>query len=113
MSVAFDHLADDYAALLHDPIREKFAPGSRFFHERKLLLLREFFQRRGQDTHALRWLDAGCGQGELLRLGRPHFADVCGCDPSASMLDRAADLPVRLQTAVACLPYADEAFDLV
>ena len=33
MSTEFDRFAKHYSELLHDPIRERFAPGSQFFHE--------------------------------------------------------------------------------
>ena len=37
-----------------------------FFHRRKGDLIRRFFRRRGVATSGLRYLDVGCGKGELL-----------------------------------------------
>src|SRR4051794_7302300 len=93
----FDQFAPSYADLLHDPIRDRFAPDSRFFAERKWILIRDFFRRSGRETHPLAWLDVGCGQGDLLRQGRSFFATVAGCDPSERMLETCEDLHVRRQ----------------
>ena len=67
----FDRFAGDYPALLHDPIREKFATTNRFFFERKVQVIRRFFRRIGIESQELDWLDVGCGQGEALRLVKP------------------------------------------
>jgi SAM-dependent methyltransferase len=109
----FDAYARDYAALLHDPIREKFAPGSRFFFERKLQIICDFHRRLKVNTHQLRWLDVGCGRGDLLRLGRPLFASSVGCDLSAGMLEFCRDLEVRQQPSINRIPWNDAAFDFV
>src|SRR3972149_5991419 len=81
-----DLYAGDYVELIRDPIRDRFAATNRFFFERKLQVIRGFYNRQDVDTRTLRWLDIGCGQGELLRMGRPLFASATGCDPSAGML---------------------------
>src|SRR5438045_1060614 len=47
MPAEFDQYAAQYRALLRDPIREKFAPGSQFFMQRKWELLESFLRRRG------------------------------------------------------------------
>ena len=109
----FDDYADDYAALIRDPIRDQFASGGRFFFERKIHVIRDFFRWAGIDTHALAWLDVGCGQGDLLRLGKPHFKSAAGCDPSNGMLKACPDLNVRHQPVPEALPYDDQSFDFV
>lgn len=113
MPTEFDRYAAQYRALLRDPIRERFAPGSAFFAQRKWELLQAFLERRGVPIQSARWLDVGCGQGELLRLGKPFFAEVAGCDLSREMLSAAADLNVTLQPAPDRLPYASGQFHLV
>jgi len=113
MPTEFDHYAANYQSLVHDPIRHRFAPGSAFFFERKWILLAAFLKRRGLRTENAAWLDAGCGQGELLRLGKPGFGHVAGCDVSSEMLSAARDLNVSVQPAPDRLPYPDGEFDLV
>src|SRR5436190_10498910 len=110
---AFDEYARDYAALIQDPIRDKFAPRPQFFFERKIEIIREFFRRSGTPTERLAWLDIGCGQGELLRLGRRHFQSAMGCDPSNRMLDACRDLEARHQSSMESLPFDDAAFDFI
>jgi ubiquinone/menaquinone biosynthesis C-methylase UbiE len=109
----FDDYAGDYAALIHDPIREKFAAGSRFFFERKIQIIRGFFERTGIDMQGVSWLDIGCGQGDLLRLGRQYFKSTAGCDPSQGMLKSCQDLDVHHQHSMESLPFADASFDFI
>jgi SAM-dependent methyltransferase len=113
MPTEFDHYAAGYRDLLRDPIRDRFAPRPAFFMERKWMLLREFLRRRGVRTENWRWLDVGCGQGDLLRLGKPFFAEAAGCDLSGEMLAGARELNVRLQQAPDALPYAAGEFEMV
>jgi SAM-dependent methyltransferase len=109
----FDSFAQNYADQLRDPLRERFSgPSSQFFFERKLEVILDFYARRNLATDSLRWLDVGCGQGDLLRLGKPHFACAVGCDPSAGMLESCADLDVRHQP-VDSLPFDARSFDFV
>src|SRR6266581_3287102 len=93
----FNAYAHDYAELVRDPIREKFAATNRFFFERKLQVIRGFYKRLRADMRKLDWLDVGCGQGDLLRLGRRDFKSAAGCDPSEGMLQSCSDLNVRTQ----------------
>lgn len=109
----FDSYAAEYTTLVRDPIREKFASSNRFFFERKLHVIRDFYRRRGTDLRTQHWLDVGCGQGDLLRLGQSEFASAYGCDPSAGMLDSCRDLQVRQQHTVDSLPFEDHSFDLI
>lgn len=113
MPTEFDGYAAGYRELLRDPIRDRFAPGSAFFMQRKWLLLRQFLGNRGVPPDTGRWLDVGCGQGDLLRLGKAFFRESAGCDLSSEMLAEAKDLNVRLQPAPDALPYGAGEFDLV
>jgi ubiquinone/menaquinone biosynthesis C-methylase UbiE len=109
----FDRYAGAYKALSTDPIRERFAPGSSFFHKRKWLLLAEFMERTGMHPEKSAWLDVGCGQGDLLRLGMDRFSAVAGCDPSTRMLADCKGLKVTPQAEPTQLPFPDQTFDLV
>src|SRR5262245_29713223 len=102
----FDSYAQNYAELIRDPLREKFTASDRFFAERKIQVIRQFYESRGLNMRGLRWLDVGCGQGELLRLGKPHFAAATGTDLSAKMLEACADLDVHQQLSPDSLPFA-------
>jgi SAM-dependent methyltransferase len=109
----FDQYAKQYAKLLDDPIRTRFAPGSGFFFERKRELLVQQLGKIGIDPGNAAWLDVGCGAGELLRLGSPHFATAVGCDVSTEMLKACTGLNVTPQTDPAKLPFPDASFDVV
>jgi SAM-dependent methyltransferase len=113
METGFDKYAQKYSDLLQDPIRDRFAPGSTFFFRRKVDLIRDFYRRRGLDTRSVAWLDAGCGQGNLLRLGKEHFAEACGCDPSVSMLQACEGLNTQHQDSPDVLPFDKDRFELV
>ena len=56
--VEFDGYADQYAALIRDPIRDIFAANSRFFFERKIHVIRNFYEPAGVNTQELSWLDS-------------------------------------------------------
>src|SRR5215471_1335787 len=109
----FDRYAGDYDALLRDPLRDRFVAEKSFFIKRKLEVILSFFRSLHTDTHELAWLDVGCGRGELLRLGRPYFGKVAGCDPSAGMLESCDDLNVSHQPEMNVLPFSDDSFDFV
>jgi SAM-dependent methyltransferase len=109
----FDRYAQDYDALLRDPLRDGFAGEKTFFVERKLDVILKFLTSHKQDPRSLRWLDVGCGQGDLLRMGKSFFASVAGCDPSTRMLEACSGLDVSHQPDVASLPFADASFDFV
>lgn len=113
MPTEFDHYAANYRELTRNPIRDRFADGSAFFFERKWILLEAFLKRRGVRGENAQWLDVGCGKGELLRLGKPFFAEAAGCDLSSEMLAGAQDQNVILQESPDRLPYTDGRFDLV
>ena len=112
MPAEFDRYAAEYDELLRDPIRDGFSGGARFFHERKWDLIQEFFNRRKRDTTRLRWLDVGCGKGELLALGASRFERVVGCDPAREM-SAGAQVETVYQPDAARLPFAAGEFDFV
>ena len=113
MPPEFDSYAREYSELLRDPLRDRFATSPLFFHQRKWSVIQEFFESRGRSMHEASWLDIGCGQGELLRLGQSAFARVAGCDLSQEMLKASEGLEVRLQTTPISLPFDSESFDFV
>jgi SAM-dependent methyltransferase len=114
----FDNLSASYEELLADPIRDKFTgANSEFFHVRKRDLIRSYFKRHGIDSRNLRYLDVGCGKGELLQLLREDFQQVSGCDPSSGMLEAgklaASGIATRVQSDPGKLPFEPEGFDFV
>jgi SAM-dependent methyltransferase len=98
--------------LLRHPLRDWFAPSADYFARRKLAVIQAFFARQTVATRDLRWLDVGCGQGDLVCLGRGEFGEIAGCDPSPEMLLACGDLPVRVQAAADEIPYPRGTFDL-
>jgi SAM-dependent methyltransferase len=109
----FNAYANNYAELIRDPIRDSFAAGNRFFFDRKLQIIRDFFDKLGVTTQKLDWLDVGCGQGDLLRLGQMYFKSSAGCDPSEGMLESCSDMNVRTQASMLSLPFESQSFDLL
>lgn len=111
MAPEFDKYAGEYSKLLADPLRDRFADET-FFHERKLVLMREYFRPRGWNPERRTWVDVGCGRGELLKLGRADFGTAMGCDVSPEMLAGCDGLEVRRQVQDDVLPFADGFADL-
>jgi SAM-dependent methyltransferase len=110
----FDRYSGSYEELLKDPIRDRFTgSGQQFFHVRKRDLIREHFSGLGVDTRALRYLDIGCGKGELLSLLRNDFCEVAGCDPSPGMLSSSQGVETRVQENAGQIPFQDAVFDFV
>jgi SAM-dependent methyltransferase len=109
----FDQIASSFEELRRDPIHDFFNTSTRFFYERKLLLIEAFFRSRRQSTASLSWLDVGCGRGDLLRLGAAGFGSVTGCDVSAEMIKGCRDLEVRQQSDASALPFPEEYADFV
>jgi SAM-dependent methyltransferase len=106
----FDRYAAQYSTLLADPLRDWFAD-KRFFHQRKLWLIREFFRQRGLPTGNSSWVDIGCGQGDLLKLGMAHFGSAAGCDVSPGMMAGCQGLSIRAQVQDEILPFPDRSVD--
>ena len=109
----FDAYAPSYAELLDDPARNRFAQDPLHFHRRKWLLIKRLLNRAGVDVATQRWLDVGCGRGELLGLAGREFAQAIGCDPSAGMLSSQASIEVRKQPSPTELPFANGSVDFV
>jgi SAM-dependent methyltransferase len=109
----FDQYAPAYAKLLDDPLRNRFARDPLHFHRRKWQLIQSLLQRAGTAPKAFRWLDVGCGQGELLSLAGSAFASAAGCDPSPGMLAPQAAYETRVQSSLTELPFATASVDFV
>lgn len=109
----FDQYSADYSDLLNDPVREKFARDPLYFHQRKIELLMEMLAEQNENPAAMSWLDVGCGQGDLLRLGSGLFAEVVGCDPASTMLPAQEDVRVVVQPSLDKLPFDDHSMHLV
>jgi SAM-dependent methyltransferase len=109
----FDRYADNYSELVRDPVRDRFAPDSRFFCERKLQLIEDVLRRLGLSAERMTWVDIGCGTGDLLKLGAAKFGHASGCDVSVKMLEQCGPLPVHHQREPDRLPFADGYADFV
>jgi SAM-dependent methyltransferase len=109
----FDHYAPSYAELLDDPLRNRFAKDPLHFHRRKWLLIEKLLQRAGATPGTQRWLDVGCGRGELLEIAGSHFAQAIGCDPSAGMLSSHPSFKTYEQPSLVELPFEDSSVDFV
>jgi SAM-dependent methyltransferase len=115
MSAEFDRFSKDYESLATDPVRTSFGGGSsEFFNTRKMDLLLRFLKRRDMQPSEMSWLDVGCGQGTLLKLGGGNFRECYGCDLSEGMLSAASyDIEVRHQIAATSIPFDSSTIDLV
>ena len=113
MNPEFDEYAHEYSDLLRDPIRDGFVTDPRFFHQRKWMLIRNFFARHKTDLTRLQWLDVGCGRGELLELAGSHFDRAVGCDPSVRMMETCRTNEVYEQPSPVELPFPNSSFDFV
>lgn len=109
----FDQFAQAYAELLDDPIRNQFTRDPLHFHRRKWFLIERLLMRAGLIPSQMRWLDVGCGQGDLLALCGSNFAHAQGCDPSAAMLASNAPFGKTKQPSLVGLPFADNSVDFV
>jgi SAM-dependent methyltransferase len=109
----FDQYADAYSELLDDPIRNRFARDPLHFHRRKWILIRRLLRRAGIAPGTQRWLDVGCGRGELLELAGASFAQAMGCDPSAGMLSSSGPFKRYKQPSLVELPFGNASVDFV
>lgn len=112
-SPEFEQYASSYDELLDDPLRNRFANGPVHFHWRKWLLINKLLKRARLALGAQRWLDVGCGRGELLQLAGSNFAQATGCDPSAGMLSSNVSFKAIEQPTPVELPFDDRSFDFV
>ena len=109
----FDQYAPSYIDLLDDPVRNRFARDPLHFHRRKWILIEELLRGAGVDLQGLKWLDVGCGRGELLELAGLNFEQAVGCDPSSSMLPLNASFTMYRQPSLVELPFTDNSVDFV
>jgi SAM-dependent methyltransferase len=112
-SSKFDAYASSYEEMLRDPLRVTFTRSDQFFFVRKIQVIREFYNKMGVNTSDLDWLDAGCGQGDLLRVGHRYFKSATGCDPSEGMLQSCSEFEVKHQVTEDQLPFEDSSFDFI
>lgn len=112
-SPEFDSYASSYAEMIDDPLRNRFARDPLHFHRRKCLVIDRMLKRAGIDPGTRRWLDVGCGQGDLLQLAGSRFAQATGCDPSAGMLSSDVRFKRLQQPSPVELPFPDQSFDFV
>jgi SAM-dependent methyltransferase len=109
----FDQYAHFYTELIDDPIRNRFAHDPLHFHRRKWYLIDRLLKRTGVDATTKRWLDVGCGRGELLELAGSNFAQAIGCDPSTGMLSLGESFQMLEQSSLVELPFEDSSVDFV
>lgn len=109
----FDQYAPSYSLLLQDLLRSRFAQDPLHFHRRKWLVIQSTLKRAGLDPSKRRWLDVGCGQGELLKIAGGNFAEAIGCDPSAGMIAPSNPFRVEHQPSATELPFENASFDFV
>ena len=106
----FDEYAHSYTQLLEDSMRKRFTQDPLYFHKRKWMLLEKLLLTVGRDPGTMKWLDVGCGQGDLLRLAGDRFAHAMGCDPSGGMLK--SDSPLEMLRQISPPKYHARAHSL-
>jgi SAM-dependent methyltransferase len=99
--------------LINDPLRNRFTRDPIHFHRRKWILIERLLRDAGRAPEEMKWLDVGCGRGELLELAGKNFLQVTGCDPSAAMLSSSPLFKSYQQPSLVELPFADGSFDFV
>lgn len=109
----FDQYAASYSKLLNDRLRNRFVEDPLHFHRRKWFLIQSILRRAGLKASAQRWLDVGCGQGELLEIAGRNFAQALGCDPSAGMIAPSKSFRVEQQRSSTELPFKTASVDFV
>lgn len=122
----FDQYADRYDAGMEHPLKRLVGRSADEFVAVKVRWLLGDLRRRPLNGLAggrgpVRLLDDGCGAGTFLRLLQHGgwSGELCGCDPSAGMLEEArrrwnrTPAPTLDVTTGDALPYASGAFDVV
>lgn len=109
----FDRYAASYSELLDDLLRNRFVEDPLHFHRRKWFLIQGILKRAGLKVSAQRWLDVGCGRGELLEIAGRNFAQALGCDPSAGMIAPSQSFRVEQQRTSTELPFETASVDFV
>ncbi|HLJ86862.1 MAG TPA: methyltransferase domain-containing protein [Candidatus Angelobacter sp.] len=109
----FDRFAGNYADLADHPVRRAFAEKATFFHQRKIEVLLRALKKMGAEPSSLEWIDVGCGQGDLLKLGKDRFRVASGCDVSREMTQHCDVVPALHQTDPVAIPFADVSADLI
>lgn len=112
-SSEFDQYASTYTDLLDDPLRNNFARDPLHFHRRKWILLQRLLRRANVPIAKQKWLDVGCGRGELLELAGHNFTQAIGCDPSEGMIAQSESFQRTHQPSLSHLPYQDASVDFV
>jgi ubiquinone/menaquinone biosynthesis C-methylase UbiE len=113
LSVEFDQYAPSYADLLEDPLRKRFARNPAHFHRRKWAIIHRLLRRNGVNVALQKWLDVGCGRGELLGLASRKFTQAVGCDPSVGMISAANSFRIEHQPSATKLPFDDSSVSFV
>lgn len=110
--MAFQELKDRQAAAWGSAPFEKIAWTLADMHENLVAAM----DARGGE----KWLDVGCGTGELAFMAAATGADVTGCDISPNLVEtarrqaaeRGLEIPFEVADAEA-LPYGDASYDIV
>ena len=110
--MAFEELKERHAAMWGSAPFENVAWTLADMHERVVAAM-----DAGADT---RWLDVGCGTGELAFMAAATGADVTGCDLAPNLVEtarrqateRGLEIPFEVGDAEA-LPYDNASFDVV
>ena len=109
----FDQYAASYSELLDDLLRNRFVEDPLHFHRRKWFLIQSILERANLNPAAQRWLDVGCGRGELLEIAGRDFGQALGCDPSAGMIAPSKSFRVEQQRSSTELPFETASVDFV
>lgn len=112
-SPEFDRYAPSYAELLDHPLRNRFARDPIHFHRRKWAIIYSLLRRNGVNVALQKWLDVGCGRGELLGLAGKKFTKAVGCDPSAGMISASNKFRVEHQPSATELPFENSSVSFV